>query len=61
MDKTTALKVYTYMQTPLELAVSSQLHTNYLVDEQADEIERLRNRVTLLAGLSHEEQSKERE
>lgn len=41
------------MEATLELSVSSELHAHDFVEQQADEIERLRHRAALIPNVGH--------
>jgi len=43
----------TYMQTTLEFSIPSELDKNNLVQKEADEIERLRNRASFIDVVGH--------
>ena len=42
-----------YMEAPLELPISSELHAHHLVQEQAHQVEGLRHRTALVPGFGH--------
>lgn len=44
----------TYVKTALQLAISAQLDKDELVDQEADEVERLRDVCAVIAGVCHD-------